>query len=143
MTATSTQRLVLTALLTALVAVVTFFVRVPIGAGYFNFSDAAVYIAAFLLGPLGGFIAGGVGPALADLAAGYAAFAPLTFLAHGLQGLAAGHLALRATRRSRIGGAAQALTEWPFNLLQNVGGALVAIPLAELVQRAYPMRALR
>jgi uncharacterized membrane protein len=36
------------------------------------------------------------------------------------------------------GGPAQAVTELPFNLLQNVIGALIAIPLALLIRRAYP-----
>ncbi len=152
------------ALMTALVAVVTMFVRVPVGTGYFNFSDTAVYLAAFLLGPLPGFLAGGIGTALADVAGGFGGYAPLTFVAHGLQGLVAGYLARAGTPSSRLmgaaagtvamvgiyflgeyfgpggmwGGPAQALTEWPFNLLQNIGGAVVAIPLADLVRRAYP-----
>jgi uncharacterized membrane protein len=36
------------------------------------------------------------------------------------------------------GGPAQAVTELPFNLLQNVLGAAVAIPLSLLMRRAYP-----
>lgn len=160
-----TQFYVLIALMTALVAVVTRFLIVPVGSGYFNFSDTAVYLTAFLLGPIPGLIAGGVGAALADISTGaYAHYAPLTFFGHGLQGLVAGYIARRGTTQSRIlgallgtvtmvgiyflgeyfgpgniwGGPAQATTEWPFNLLQNVGGALVAIPLAELLRRAYP-----
>ena len=151
----------------ALVAVVTRFLIVPIGAGYFNFSDTAVYFVAFTFGPWIGFLAGGIGATLADLSAGYAAFAPLTFLAHGLQGLVAGYLVrkLPGSQVTRMigaavggtitmvgiyflgeyfgaalgwGGPAQAVTELPFNLLQNVIGALIAIPLALLVRRAYP-----
>lgn len=157
-----TQYYVLVALMIALVAVVTRFFVVPIGAGIFNFSDTAVYLAAFLLGPIPGFLAGGIGAALADISLGYGAFAPLTFFAHGIQGLLAGYLARPQTMQSRImgvvagtvamvgiyflgeyssevwGGPAQALTEWPFNLLQNVGGAIVAIPLSEIIRRAYP-----
>ena len=157
----------LTAVMIALVAVVTRFLIVPIGAGYFNFSDTAVYFVAFTFGPWIGFLAGGIGAALADLSAGYAAFAPLTFLAHGLQGLVAGYLVrkLPGSLVTRMiggavggtitmvgiyflgeyfgaalgwGGPAQAVTELPFNLLQNVIGALIAIPLALLVRRAYP-----
>ena len=157
----------LTAVMIALVAVVTRFLIVPIGAGYFNFSDTAVYFVAFTFGPWIGFLAGGIGAALADLSAGYAAFAPLTFLAHGLQGLVAGYLVrkLPGSLVTRMivgavggtitmagiyflgeyfgaalgwGGPAQAVTELPFNLLQNVIGALVAIPLSLLVRRAYP-----
>ncbi len=160
----SNQFYVLIALMIALVAVVTRFFVVPVGTGFFNFSDTAVYLTAFLLGPLPGFVAGGVGAALADLSLGYASFAPLTFVAHGLQGLVAGYLARPGTMKSRLlgaaagtlvmvgvyflgeyfgaavgwGGPAQALTEWPFNVLQNIGGAIVAIPLADLVRRAYP-----
>ena len=157
----------LTAVMIALVAVVTRFLIVPIGAGYFNFSDTAVYFVAFTFGPWIGFLAGGIGAALADLSAGYAAFAPLTFLAHGLQGLVAGYLVrkLPGSPVTRMiggaiggtitmvgiyflgeyfgaaigwGGPAQAVTELPFNLLQNVIGALIAIPLALLIRRAYP-----
>lgn len=159
------QYYVLIALMIALVAVVTRFLVVPIGvAGFFNFSDTAVYLAAFLLGPLPGFLAGGIGAALADVSLGYASFAPLTFLGHGLQGLVAGYLARDGSMQGRVlgalagtvamvgiyflgeyfgpgniwGGPAQALTEWPFNLLQNVVGAVVAIPLVEAIRRAYP-----
>ena len=157
----------LTAVMIALVAVVTRFLIVPIGAGYFNFSDTAVYFVAFTFGPWIGFLAGGIGAAIADLSAGYAAFAPLTFLAHGLQGLVAGYLVrkLPGSLVTRMigaavggtitmvgiyflgeyfgadlgwGGPAQAVTELPFNLLQNVIGALIAIPLALLIRRAYP-----
>ncbi len=88
----SPRDIALTAVMIALVAVVTRFLIVPIGAGYFNFSDMAVYFVAFTFGPWIGFLAGGIGAAIADLSAGYAAFAPLTFLAHGLQGLVAGYL---------------------------------------------------
>ncbi len=157
----------LTAVMIALVAVVTRFLIVPVGAGYFNFSDAAVYFVSFTFGPWIGLLAGGIGAAIADLSAGFAAFAPLTFLAHGLQGLVAGYLVrkLPGAPITRMivaaiggtltmasiyffgeylgagigwGGPAQAITELPFNVLQNVVGALVAIPLSLLVRRAYP-----
>lgn len=157
----------LTAVMIALVAVVTRFLVVPIGQGFFNFADMAIYFVAFTFGPWIGFLAGGIGTALADISLGYASFAPLTFLAHGLQGLVAGWLVRRGpgspTVRMMIGwlagtltmtgiyflgeyfgaafgwgGPAQAVTELPFNLLQNAGGAIVAIPLSLLVRRAYP-----
>lgn len=157
----------LTAVMIALVAVVTRLLVFPVGQGFFNFSDTAVYFVAFTFGPWIGFLAGGIGAALADLSLGYAAFAPLTFLAHGLQGLLAGWL-VRKGKGSPVqrmiiawvagtlamtgvyflgeyfgaslgwGGPAQAVTELPFNLLQNVGGAIIAIPLSLLVRRAYP-----
>ena len=163
----SPRDIALTAVMIALVAVVTRFLIVPVGAGYFNFSDMAIYFVAFTFGPWIGFLAGGIGAAIADLSAGYAAFAPLTFLAHGLQGLIAGYLvrSLPGTLPVRMvvaalagtatmagiyflgeyfgasfgwGGPAQAVTELPFNLLQNLAGAAVAIPLSLLMRRAYP-----
>ncbi len=163
----SPRDIALTAVMIALVAVVTRFLIVPVGAGYFNFSDMAIYFVAFTFGPWIGFLAGGVGAAIADLSAGYAAFAPLTFLAHGLQGLVAGYLvrALPGSLPVRMvvaafagtvtmagiyfvgeyfgasfgwGGPAQAVTELPFNLIQNLIGAAVAIPLSLLMRRAYP-----
>lgn len=163
----SPRDIALTAVMIALVAVVTRFLIVPVGAGYFNFADMAIYFVAFTFGPWIGLLAGGVGAGLADLSAGYAAFAPLTLLAHGLQGLIAGYLMtqLRGTLPTRMilsalagtitmagiyflgeylgasfgwGGPAQAVTELPFNLLQNAIGAAVAIPLSLLMRRAYP-----
>jgi energy-coupling factor transport system substrate-specific component len=154
--------------MTALVAAVTLFVaRIPVGVGYFNVSDAAIYFIAFTFGPWIGLLAGGIGTAIADLLGGYAAFAPLTFFAHGLQGFLAGYvvLKLRGGRVTRMiagavagsiamvgiyfageyfgaafgwGGPAAAVTELPANVLQNVLGAAVAIPLSLLMLRAYP-----
>ena len=77
------RRLVLTALFAALSAVATMAVRIPTVAGYTNFGDGVVLLGAFLLGPLFGGIAGGVGCALADLIAGYAYYVPGTLLIKG------------------------------------------------------------
>ena len=147
----------------AVVAVFTRSIVIPIGTGFFNFSDVAIYFAAFAFGPWVGLVAGGVGTALADISLGWAQFAILTFFAHGLEGLVAGYLG-RGNDRLRMflgwlagtvvmvgiyflgeaavpavwGGLPQALTEWPFNLLQNVVGGIVGIPLVLAVRRAYP-----
>jgi energy-coupling factor transport system substrate-specific component len=152
------------AVMIAVVAVFTRAVVIPIPAtnGYINFSDVAIYFASFAFGPWVGLIAGGVGAALADVSLGYAFFAPLTFLAHGLEGFVAGYLGGRTNslQRMLLGWAAgtlvmvglyflgevtfmgysvaQAGTEAPFNLMQNVAGALVGIPLVYLVRKAYP-----
>ncbi|MBC7236890.1 MAG: ECF transporter S component [Chloroflexi bacterium] len=150
------------AIMIAVTAVFTILVRVPIPAtqGYFNFSDVAVYFAAFSFGPVVGLIGGGVGAAVADLLGGYPQWALLTFLAHGLEGLVAGLLgrnkglsglilAWLAGTVTMMGlyflGEGLVLTGWgpavaelPFNLIQNVVGGLVGIPLFYAVRRAYP-----
>src|SRR5512143_1944215 len=85
------------AIMIAVTTVFTLLIRVPVPAtqGYINFSDVAIYFAAATFGPWVGLVAGGLGAALADLLGGYAQFAPLTLLAHGLQGLLAGALVRR------------------------------------------------
>ncbi|MFQ5343655.1 MAG: ECF transporter S component [Anaerolineae bacterium] len=159
----STRRIAITAVMIAAVAVFTLFIVIPIGTGFFNFSDVAIYFAAFAFGPWVGLVAGGVGAALADINLGYSQFAILTFFAHGLEGLVAGYLG-KGQPMSRMllawaagtivmvgiyfvgeyavpamwGGPPQALTEWPFNLLQNIAGGVVGIPLVLAVRRAYP-----
>ena len=163
------RTIAITGIMTAVVAVFTRSIMVPIGTGFFNFSDVAIYFAAFAFGPWIGFVAGGVGAALADISLGYSQFAILTFFAHGLEGLVAGYLGWKSfsgkgDARLRMllgwlagtvvmvglyflgeaavpavwGGLPQALTERPFNLLQNVAGGIVGIPLVLAVRRAYP-----
>ena len=74
-------RLVLAALFAALTFVATNIIHVPIPAtdGYINLGDCVVLLGAFLLGPVYGAAAGGVGSALADILSGYTVFAPGTF----------------------------------------------------------------
>ena len=74
--------LVLAALFAALTYVATNIIRVPIPAtdGYINLGDCVVLLGAFLLGPVYGAAAGGIGSALADILSGYAVFAPGTFV---------------------------------------------------------------
>ena len=157
-------------ILTAVTAVFTILIRIPIPAttGYFNFSDVAVFFAAFSFGPVTAAVAGGVGTALADLIAGYAQWAPISLLAHGLEGLVAGLIVRLARKRGAegagatlawwiVGGVAGgawmvaaylgggsllagagALAEVPFNLVQAGVGIAVGILLTVSIRRAYP-----
>jgi len=156
-------KVALAAVMIAVTAVFTLLIRVPIPAtqGYFNFSDVAIVFASLALGPAVGAVAGGVGTALADVIGGYAQWAPLSLLAHGLEGLLIGLLARRRTvphllaawgvgSLAMIGlyylGSALVLVgdwivplaEMPLNLVQAAAGALVGIPLYYAVRRAYP-----
>ena len=72
----STFRVVLTALFAALVCVATMTIRIPSPTGgYLNLGDGIVLLSAFLLGPVYGTLAAGVGSMLADLLSGYPAYA--------------------------------------------------------------------
>ena len=70
--------------------------------GYFNLGDTFVMTSGFLLGPIGGFIAGGLGSALADLLLGYPDYAPITFLSKGFEGLLVGIFSFRTKEAARV-----------------------------------------
>jgi energy-coupling factor transport system substrate-specific component len=149
------------AVMTAIVLVLTYIIRVPTPAkGYAHLGDTGVFFGAFAFGPIVGGVAGGLGTALSDLLAGYLQYAPATLIIHGLEGLAAGWIAWRV--RGLIGlilasvvggiivvggyflfevvimGMGAALGEVVPNILQVAIGALVAIPLYTAVRLAYP-----
>lgn len=96
----------LLAILTALTTVATTILVIPFPStqGYFNLGDTLVMISGFLLGPVGGFIAGGAGSAMADVFLGWGAFAPITFIAKGLEGMVVGFFSFRTARATRISG---------------------------------------
>ena len=72
----------------ALVTVFTSVVKIPTPTGgYLNCSDIAICFIAYTMGPVTAFVAGGVGAALADIIGGWFAYAPITFVCHGLEGL--------------------------------------------------------
>lgn len=87
---TNTQKLVLSALLAALVCVATMIVKIPSPfKGYFNLGDGIVLLCAWLLPPWYGFAAAGLGSALADVFAGYTVYTPATFIIKGAMALIA------------------------------------------------------
>lgn len=95
----SVKQLVYLAVMTALVAVATLFLHVPIPMtqGYCNLGDGLILCAGALLGPAA-VIPGALGSALADLVLGYAVYAPATAVIKGLMGLMAGTLCLKAEK---------------------------------------------
>ena len=83
------QKLVSAALLTAIICVATMVVKIPSPAtnGYFNLGDCFVLICGWILGPVYGALAAGIGSALADILSGYAQYAPATFVIKALMAL--------------------------------------------------------
>jgi len=83
------KTLTMTALMAAVIFVLTFIIRIPVGGsgGYINIGDAGVYVAASLLGGPAGMIAAAIGSALADLSAGAAIYILYTALVTGLMWL--------------------------------------------------------
>ena len=75
-----TRNVVATAVFSAMVFAFTFIVHIPAPSGYVHIGDAVIFICSLLLGSPWGFIAGAVGGGLADLAGGFAAYAPATIV---------------------------------------------------------------
>ena len=73
---TKLRTLILAAMFAALTCVATMIIHIPspIG-GYFNLGDCMVLLSAFVLGPVWGTAAGGIGSALADVICGYFVYA--------------------------------------------------------------------
>lgn len=157
-------KLILAALLAALTCVATCVIHVPIPAtnGYINLGDGMVLLGAFLLGPVYGAAAGGLGSMLADLLLGYAAYAPGTLVIKGAVGLCAGLLfsALRvrtkgaallagvlgesvmvlgyfAYESTLLGYGLAAASSIGANCIQGLGGLLVGVPVYHAL-RAVP-----
>ena len=88
MNAKKIKRLAFGGLLTALIAALTAYVRISIPGGYLNPGDAAIALAAVLLGPYAALPAA-LGSALADLL-GYPQYAIFTLIIKGAMGFIAG-----------------------------------------------------
>ena len=85
-----TKQLVMSALLASLVCVATMILRIPspLG-GYLNLGDGIVLLCGWLLSPVYGALAAGIGSGLADVLSGYAVYAPATFVIKGAMALIA------------------------------------------------------
>jgi len=82
----NTKQLTTTALMAAVVFVATMVVKIPVGQGYLNFGDGAVFLSGLLLGPGYAFAAAAIGSSLADMI-GYPIYIPATFLLKGSMAL--------------------------------------------------------
>lgn len=151
----STKALCVKALLTAMVTLSTMFIQLPVSAtsGYIHLGDSMILIAGIFFGRRYGFIAGGLGSALADVLSGYSNWALFTFIIKGFMGFAAGSIAdytknpkkfvsLRNVSAALVceiimvsgyflagafmyGSFAVALTSVPENLIQAAGGLII------------------
>lgn len=146
------------------VATIMLNIKLPITAngGLVHLGTAMLFIASILFGPKKGAIAGAVGMALFDLISGWTLWAPFTFVARGLQGYIVGKIAWSLGRKGNsitfnliatiasIPGmlAVYYICEgvlygsWiipaasiPGNIVQNVVGICVAIPVCIVLKK--------
>lgn len=157
-----TRKLVLGAMLAAMICVVTMFVRWPIPGteGYIHAGDGFIFMAAAVLGGPWAAAAAGVGSMFADLFSGYFIYAPATLAIKATMALIAG-LAFRKNFRwplyilltvaasafmvvgygvydLAVFGYAVALTNAFYDLFQAVGGIVLGLLLALLARSAVP-----
>lgn len=148
------KKLILAALFAALSCVATMSIRIPTPGtgGYIHPGDAIVILSGVILGPVWGFLAGGIGSALSDLIGGYFIYVPITFVIKGLVALAAGLLYQKVGKNQKsryiaviLGGVADILlvaggyfvceffiygagaaASIPANIIQGVGGLVIS-----------------
>ncbi|MBR2284265.1 MAG: ECF transporter S component [Ruminococcus sp.] len=96
-----TKLLTLTALLAALTCAATLLIQIPTPTkGYVNLGDCLVNISAWILGPVYGAAAAGIGSAMADLISGYVVFVPATLVIKALMAVAAWYVYKALSRRA-------------------------------------------
>lgn len=148
------KKLILAALFAALSCVATMSIHIPTPgtSGYIHPGDAIVILSGVILGPVWGFLAGGIGSALSDLIGGYFIYVPITFVIKGLVALAAGLLYQKVGKNQKsryiaviLGGVADiilvaggyfvceffiygagAAASIPANIIQGVGGLVIS-----------------
>lgn len=154
-TNTQLRKLVMAALFAALTCVATMSIRIPTPGtnGYIHPGDALVILSGVVLGPVWGLLAGGIGSAMADFIGGYYIYVPITFVIKGLISLISGLIfqKLGKTKTSKMTavvlggvtdiilvaggyfvceafmyGAAGAAASVPANLIQGIGGLVIA-----------------
>nr|WP_326185785.1 ECF transporter S component [uncultured Oscillibacter sp.] len=146
MNQSQTRLLVMTGLFAALGCVATMVLQVPSPTGgYMNLGDTVVILGAYLLGPVWGAVAGGVGPALADLLSGYTMYVPATLVIKAMMGVLAAVL-YRAMGKKAWGVPVCAVVAeipmvvgyWLFDgfLAGSLAGSAAGIP-SNLVQAAF------
>ncbi|XVG95915.1 ECF transporter S component [Eubacteriales bacterium KG127] len=101
----SIYKMILTGLMIALICVATMIIKIPVPMteGYVHLGDTMIFMAAIMLGKIRGGLAAGIGSALGDLFAGYAAWIPWTLGIKFLMGFIAGILIERLWHKTAFG----------------------------------------
>lgn len=141
-----TKKIVQTAVLAALACAATMVLPIPSPTGgYMNPGDAVVLLGAYLLGPVYGALAAGIGSALADALAGYMMYVPATLIIKALMALTAALLYRKLKSRSWtvvlcgvLGEIPMVAGYWLFDalLLKSFVGSTAGIP-SNLMQAAF------
>ncbi|NLM75619.1 MAG: ECF transporter S component [Clostridiaceae bacterium] len=109
-----TKKYIFTGLMTALVFVLTFSIKIPVPytSGYIHLGDSMIYLSVIILGPVSGAFASGVGSMLADIAGGYVHYALPTLIIKSLMAFVTGIVLNSENRRSFVTSLITTLTMW-------------------------------
>ncbi len=151
------QKTVFGALLIAISVVLGRFVLIPVPMtkGNINLCDLGILIGSLLLGPWYGLVIGGFSGMLLDLFSGYTQYMFFSFIAHGLEGFAAGWLYRKTNNKAfslTIGVILMVIgyffTDWYLsktlmtaligigtNILQGAVGAIVAVMVEKPLEK--------
>ena len=164
------KKLVMAAMFAALTTVMTMVIQVPSPMqGYVNLGDCAVLLSAWVLGPVWGGAAAGIGSMLADIISSYTHYAPGTLVIKFTMALVAGLIfkAMRSEKYSRVltaqvlggvlaeaimvlgyfgycglwlGKGLAAATSIPGNVVQGVFGLVSAALVYAILDRSHALR---
>lgn len=121
--------------------------------GYMNLGDGFILLFSSIVSPLGGFLIGGVGSAIADITSGYGLYAPFTLVIKGLEGFLVAALIKKTPKKWMLyvvgclivivgyflvdwflqGSFVVAITGIPTNIMQTLCGFVIAMCLHKLV----------
>lgn len=151
------KKMVFSAMFAAIICVATMVIQIPIPNGYINLGEAFVLIAGFVLGPLYGGFAAGIGSCIADLI-GFPAYAPATFVIKFLVAMTASYVSKKSKMRFKyiiasclgevimvlgyfiyesvfVGLRFGALASVPFNIIQGAVGAFIAVVIINVLNK--------
>ena len=136
---------------------ILFIIPIPATKGFVTLCEVGIYASAMLFGPTGGFLVGALSGGLIDLISGYPEWAIFSIVIHGLQGFILGYLYNKFPNRkglffgflfaslfmiigyaiatALLFGWPAGLASLPGNLVQNIFGIAVTIPLYHALQR--------
>ncbi len=157
------KKLTLAGALAALTTVATLLIQIPSPTkGYINTGDVLVNLSAWILGPLYGSAAAGIGSALADLISGYTVYAPATLIIKAAMAVVSYFVFKRLNKNRNTvlallpaaaaaemimilgyavfagflyGSVSTALLSVPENIVQGVFGAAVSVTLYHALRR--------
>ncbi|MBR1969169.1 MAG: ECF transporter S component [Clostridia bacterium] len=158
-----TKNLVMAAMFTTLCCVATMIIKIPSPfKGFLNLGDCVVLLSGFMLSPVYGFFAAGIGSALADVFSGYVIYAPVTFVIKGVMAIVAHfcfkglHKKLGNTASGFVGGVlaetlmvigyfmfegflygfAPSVINIPANGVQGVAGLIISLILVKIFEKS-------